>query len=236
MGNAQRRPEAERQRSGTIAAMRASASPVPADASERASAVAAWVAALRRRASAAELQQLPPLTEAEAAQAMALLRAGGTGGMSAQAQEPTQSPVPADDDSVPGRFRPRLTLTTLTRGDGLLGLRAHGRIGPRADAATLVTVHWTYRTDAGHTWEAPAPTTVLNSRPARVQELFDMGGPVVRMRRDLAAESDALDRLWALGLAPVDPSHLQWRHREMGATLGPVWTLPQEAQDRKSVV
>ncbi len=28
------------------------------------------------------------------------------------------------DTAVPGHFRPRLTLQTLTRGDGLLGLRA----------------------------------------------------------------------------------------------------------------
>ncbi|MDR6215552.1 DEAD/DEAH box helicase [Paracidovorax wautersii] len=197
------------------------------DSPERAAAVAAWVEALRRQANAAELQQLPPLTEAEAARAMAVLRAGDTGEVSAQT--PAPSGADAGDGAVPGRFRPRLTLMTLTRGDGLLGVRAHGRIGPRADAVTLASVDWTYRTDAGHTWEAPAPTTVLNSRPAPVQELFDTGGPVVRLLRDLAAESDALDRLWALGLAPVDPSHLQWRHREMGATLGPVWTLPQEA-------
>ena len=30
-------------------------------------------------------------------------------------------PVPPGDTPVPGFFRPRLTLQTLTRGDGLLG-------------------------------------------------------------------------------------------------------------------
>jgi hypothetical protein len=36
------------------------------------------------------------------------------------------------DTAVPGHFRPRLILQTLTRGDGLLGLRAVPGFGPRS--------------------------------------------------------------------------------------------------------
>jgi Superfamily II DNA/RNA helicases, SNF2 family len=49
------------------------------------------------------------------------------------------------------------------------------------------------------------------------------------MQRNLAAEADAMDRVWDLGLIPVDASTLQWRHRAAAAALGPVWTLAQEA-------
>jgi len=38
-----------------------------------------------------------------------------------------------------------------------------------------------------------------------------------------------MDRVWDLGLVPVAPEKLQWRHRAAAATLGPVWTLAQEA-------
>ncbi|MCO4243948.1 MULTISPECIES: DEAD/DEAH box helicase [Acidovorax] len=62
-----------------------------------------------------------------------------------------------------------------------------------------------------------------------MQDLFDTGGPVVRMQRNLGAEADAMDRVWDLGLIPVDANKLQWRHRAAAATLGPVWTLAQEA-------
>lgn len=39
-----------------------------------------------------------------------------------------------------------------------------------------------------------------------------------------------MDRVWDLGLMPVDASKLQWRHRAAASSLGPVWTLAQEAQ------
>jgi hypothetical protein len=40
---------------------------------------------------------------------------------------------------IPGFFRPRLTLQTLTRGDGLLGLRAMEGFGPRSAQVTVAT-------------------------------------------------------------------------------------------------
>ena len=188
--------------------------------------VAQWAQALRNRADSAALQQLPPLTDAEAAQVMAQLR-GDSG------HRPGQSAASATPDTpdgvVPGHFRPRITLMTLGRGDGLLGMAPQGKLGPRGDSVTLVQIDWTYRTDSGATWQTPAPTSILNARPALVQDLFDTGGPVVRMQRNLAAEADAMDRVWDLGLTPVDAKNLQWRHRAAAATLGPVWTLAQEA-------
>ena len=185
--------------------------------------VAQWAQALRNRADSAALQQLPPLTDAEAAQVMAQLR--GDGG-----HRPGHSVAPDTPDGVlPGHFRPRITLMTLGRGDGLLGMAPQGKLGPRGDSVTLAQIDWTYRTDSGATWQTPAPTSILNARPAPVQDLFDTGGPVVRMQRNLAAEADAMDRVWDLGLTPVDAKNLQWRHRAAAATLGPGWTLAQEA-------
>ncbi|WP_422842834.1 DEAD/DEAH box helicase [Acidovorax sp. M2(2025)] len=131
---------------------------------------------------------------------------------------------------VPGHFQPRITLMTLGRGQGLLGMAPHGRLGPRGDSVTLAQIDFTYRTDGGATWHESAPTSILGPRPAAVQELFDTGGPVVRLQRNLAAEADALDRVWDLGLIPVDATKLQWRHRAAASSLGPVWTLAQEAQ------
>ncbi len=206
---------------------------LPAQASalpfERAALVQAWARALRSRASAAHLQALAPLTDAEAAQVMGLLQGTGT-----PAAPPREGSEPADTSCVdaaatPSQFRPRITLMTLGRGEGLLGLQPQGKLGPRGDSVTLVQIDWTYRTDGGATWQTPAPTSVLNARPSPVQDLFDTGGPVVRMQRNLAAEADAMDRVWDLGLIPVDANKLQWRHRAAAAALGPVWTLPQEA-------
>ena len=72
-----------------------------------------------------------------------------------------------------GSFRPRLTLRTLGRGDGLLGMmgfkpdgaatgKAPARFGPRADSVTVVQVDWTYtggKNSSQVIWECPAPTT-----------------------------------------------------------------------------
>ena len=195
------------------------------DLAVRENAVAMWLKALRNHADAAALRLLPPLTDADAARVMALLR-----------DETPQTPghfrdtlPPKPPDIATGQFRPRITLMTLGRGDGLLGMQPQGKLGPRGDSVTLVQIDWTYRTDGGATWQTRAPTSVLNTRPAPVQDLFDTGGPVMRMQRDLAAESDAMDRVWDLGLIPVDANKLQWRHRAAAAALGPVWTLAQEA-------
>lgn len=183
--------------------------------------------ALRTQAGPAQLQSLAPLSDAEAARVMALLRNDAP-------YKSVQPDRPASENShnpgiSTGHFRPRITLMTLGRGDGLLGMAPQGKLGPRGDSVTLVQIDWTYRTDDGAHWQTPAPTSILNARPAPVQDLFDTGGPVVRMQRNLGAEADAMDRAWDLGLIPVDASKLQWRHRAAAATLGPVWTLAQEA-------
>lgn len=182
--------------------------------------------ALRSGAGPAVLQQLPPLAPQDAANVVARLR------IDAHQRKPPAShqPPALDDGTVQGEFRPRITLMTLGRGEGLLGLQPHGRLGPRGDAVTLAQIDWTYRTASGATWHESAPTSILGARPAEVLELFDTGGPVVRMQRNLAAEADALDRLWDLGLITVDANKLQWRHRAAASSLGPVWTLAQEAQ------
>jgi len=189
--------------------------------------VQAWVRALRTQAGPAQLQALAPLSDAEAARVMALLR---------NDEPPTsgQPDRPASESAhnpgiATGHFRPRITLMTLGRGDGLLGMAPQGKLGPRGDSVTLVQIDWTYRTDDGAHWQTPAPTSILNARPAPVQDLIDTGGPVVRMQRNLGAEADAMDRVWDLGLIPVDANKLQWRHRAAAATLGPVWTLAQDA-------
>ena len=187
--------------------------------------VQSWVQALRDGANAAQLRAMAPLTDSEAAQVMALMRSAAP---AATHSGGAASPDVALD-VAPGQFRPRLTLMTLGRGDGLLGMQPQGKLGPRGDSVTLVQIDWTYRTDSGATWHTPAPTSILGARPAPVQELFDTGGPVLRMQRNLAAEADAMDRVWDLGLMPVDASKLQWRHRAAASSLGPVWTLAQEA-------
>ena len=135
--------------------------------------------------------------------------------------------VEALADSVPGYFRPRLTLQTLGRGDGLLGLKPQGKLGPRGDSVTLAQFDWTYTTVAGKRWSTTAPTSILNNRPQAVQELFDTGGPVVRLQRDLSAEASAIDLVWDMGFVPLDPQSFQWRSHEHPG-VGSVWTLPQE--------
>lgn len=129
---------------------------------------------------------------------------------------------------VPGRFRPRLTLQTLTRGDGLLGMKPGGPFGPRGDSVTVARVDWTYATEGGLRWETPAPNTVLNSRAAPLQALEDAQGREVLMPRDLAAEAEALDSLWTLGLHPVPVDALQWRSGEAAVGHEHLWSLLQE--------
>ncbi len=200
--------------------------PIP-PRSDRAALVQAWVLALRTQAGPVQLQALAPLSDAEAARVMTLLRNDAP-------HKSVQPDRPASESAhnpgiTSGHFRPRITLMTLGRGDGLLGMAPQGKLGPRGDSVTLVQIDWTYRTDDGAHWQTPAPTSILNARPGPVQDLFDTGGPVVRMQRNLGAEADAMDRVWDLGLIPVDANKLQWRHRAAAATLGPVWTLAQEA-------
>ncbi|MGH8829613.1 MAG: DEAD/DEAH box helicase [Polaromonas sp.] len=130
---------------------------------------------------------------------------------------------------VPGRFRPRITLQTLTRGDGLLGMKPSGPFGPRGDSVTVVRVDWTYATVDGRYWETPAPMTVLNSRAAPTQALTDAQGKAVAMQRDLNAEAEALDSLWSLGFYPVPADSLRWRGDEAAISHEHLWSLVQEA-------
>ena len=166
---------------------------MPPPGADRAAVVQSWVQALRDGANATQLRVMAPLTDSEAAQVMALMRG-------AEAPAAAHPGGAASSEVAPGQFRPRLTLMTLGRGDGLLGMQPQGKLGPRGDSVTLVQIDWTYRTDSGATWHTPAPPSILGARPAPVQELFDTGGPVLRMQRNLAAEADAMDRVWDLGL------------------------------------
>lgn len=129
-----------------------------------------------------------------------------------------------------GHFRPRLTLQTLTRGDGLLGLRAMSGFGPRGAKLTVAQVDWTYSTDAGLHWDTPAPTRVLNTRPKPTQLLRGPWGQRVLMRRDLGAEADARDALFASGLRPLPAQALQWRTPEAAEGHDELWSLPEENQ------
>ncbi|KQM71122.1 DEAD/DEAH box helicase [Xylophilus sp. Leaf220] len=125
-------------------------------------------------------------------------------------------------------FRPRLTLRTLGRGDGLLGMAPSESLAPRGDQVTVAQVEWTYAAPGGLRWQVPAPTSVLAPRADAAQD----AAPVTR---DRAAEADARDLLATLDLRPVPADALQWRAPEAAtAALGdapPVlWTLPQEEQ------
>lgn len=135
---------------------------------------------------------------------------------------------PNADGAVIGQFRPRITLMTLGRGEGLLGLKPQGKLGPRGDSVTLAQFDWTYRTPAGDRWETSAPSSILNSRPAEFEDLFDTGGPVLRLQRNLVAEADAMDAVWDMGFVPLSDATFQWRSQKQRPHLGSVWTLPQE--------
>ena len=81
------------------------------------------------------------------------------------------APPSTTDPLVPGHLVPRLNLQTLTRGDGLLGLRAMNGFGPRGAQLSVARVDWTYATDHGLRWETPAPNGVLGKRPKPTQLL-----------------------------------------------------------------
>ena len=132
-----------------------------------------------------------------------------------------------DASELLGRFRPRITLQTLTRGDGLLGMRPSGQFGPRGGNVTVAQIDWIYVGDDGARWEIPAPATLLNRRPPSAQFLEDDQGRRVLLR-DLEAEADALDRVWDLGLQPLPVDTLQWRTDDAPQLRGPLWTLLQE--------
>lgn len=114
---------------------------------------------------------------------------------------------------------------TLGRGEGLLGMRAQGKMGPRGDAVSFALIDWMYPGHGTTPWSTPAPTSVLQPRPAR-QHVSEDGATIIE--RDIPAELDAMDRVWSLGLIPVDAGRLQWRHPDAALEPGPLWTLPQE--------
>src|SRR4051812_40546185 len=97
---------------------------------------------------------------------------------------------PESSIEQPAPFRPRLTLQTLTRGDGLLGLRAMQGFGPRSAQVTVARIDWTYDARGTH-WDTPAPTRVLNTRPKPTHVLRGAWGDNITIHRDLAAEADA---------------------------------------------
>ncbi|WP_395699170.1 DEAD/DEAH box helicase [Aquabacterium sp.] len=110
-----------------------------------------------------------------------------------------------DDD-----LQPRLILQTLTRGDGLLGLRPCGPVippartplfGARGPQLSLVRLHWQ---DARGQRRQPAP--------------------------DAPAVIAALRRLHRAGLRPLPPEGLQWRGPSPLPHDEALWTLVQEAQ------
>ncbi|WP_374593619.1 DEAD/DEAH box helicase [Aquabacterium sp.] len=136
---------------------------------------------------------------------------------------------PTSEAAVPGWFRPRLTLQTLTRGDGLLGLRAAPGFGPRSSQTTVARADWTYTTDAGLKWETPAPERVLGSRPKPTELLRGAWSERVLMERNLPAEADAADALWGSGLRPLPPEALQWRNAAAAEGQDHWWSLAEES-------
>jgi superfamily II DNA or RNA helicase len=126
-------------------------------------------------------------------------------------------------------FRPRLTLQTLSRGDGLLGLKPFAKLGPRGDRVTVAAVEWTYQLDGRTVWQGPAPSSVLNTRPAAALDVIAGDGALLTLERDLEAERDAADVLRDLGLHPIPTEAFQWRHPDAAPDLLQVWTLAQEA-------
>jgi superfamily II DNA or RNA helicase len=128
----------------------------------------------------------------------------------------------------PGLFRPRLTLLTLTRGDGLLGQRAVPGFGPRGAQLSAARVDWTYRTAGGLAWETPAPERILNTRSAPTEVLRGAWDARVVLQRDARAEADARDALWASGLRPLPLNAVQWRRPDAADGHEGLWSLPTE--------
>jgi superfamily II DNA or RNA helicase len=116
-------------------------------------------------------------------------------------------------------FKPRLTLQTLTRGDGLLGLRATPKFGPRGAALTVARADWTYAHEGAAPWCLSAPVDASQQEPWPVPA-----------GRDLPAERSAFVQLWATALRPL-PSHaMQWRTPEAALGFDELWCLPEEPQ------
>ena len=164
--------------------------------SSRDAAITAWVTALRAGADAAALRALPELTPDESARVVEAMRGA-------------VPPAEVSRSAEGPRFRPRLTLQTLGRGEGLLGMRPSGPFGPRGTAVTVAFVDWVYTLPSGAVVEVPAPTSVLNSRAPARMSTTDTEGRAVTLHRDARAEAPHL--VHRVGLHPLDASTLQWR-------------------------
>jgi superfamily II DNA or RNA helicase len=138
-------------------------------------------------------------------------------------------PKPAPAPQAPASLRPRLTLQTLTRGDGLLGLRAAPGFGPRGAQLTVARVAWTYTSAGGLRFETPAPGSLIGKRPPPSEILRGPWDQREVLHRDLGAEADAADALWASGLRPVPASAFQWRGPEAAEGHELWWSLAEEA-------
>lgn len=142
------------------------------------------------------------------------------------------APHPSDAGKADIVFQPRLTLRTLTRGDGLLGLRPSGPFGPRGGEVTVALVTWHYLHDGAELWCRPAPSSVWYERAPRQTEGIDAQGRAHLFQRDATAEADALDAITATGLRPLEADTLQWRQPRLpDQVLGPQaqpWSLVQE--------
>lgn len=195
-----------------------------AEAPRREAALAAWTAALRRKAGKDELARLPKLSPADAALLMDRLQGAELAPAPAPAM-PLRAAEPSPPAGERAVFRPRLRLRTLSRGDGLLGLARRGKLGPRGDQVTVAQVDWVYAFGDGETVEIAAPRSLLNSRPP----LNQLAGERL-LARNLAAEAEARDQLWASGLAPLEAELLQWRAPALGESpaFRALWTLNQE--------
>ena len=73
-----------------------------------------------------------------------------------------------------GHFRPRMTLQTLGRGDGLLGMKPTGVFGPRGGSVTVVQIDWLYsvKLDTGELrWQTAAPTVGIKQLRFKVGKI-----------------------------------------------------------------
>ncbi|WP_343582908.1 DEAD/DEAH box helicase [Herbaspirillum sp.] len=127
---------------------------------------------------------------------------------------------PSATSRSPVRFQPRLTLQTLTRGDGVLGMRAHGLFGPRGGMVTVAQIDWVYG-EGAERWSMPAPV--------RFEDEGGAGYTPAHVVRDVAAETAALELIRELGFLPLREDALQWRAHNPLHDAGPLWTLVQEA-------
>lgn len=134
--------------------------------------------------------------------------------------------------ALPDAFRPRLTLHTLTRGDGLLGMRPNGLFGPRGGSVTVAHIDWTYRfgtTDFPLLWETPAPVSLMQQDAVCTAVIADPQGRQHVVQRSAQGEADALETIQTMGLLPLEPDALQWRAPEMATLRDPVWSLLLES-------